>query len=89
MSATSTTFMPDGTLPGSGGTSAWVKPSRCASASRRCTPVTRLTSPARPTSPIATRLLGSGVSEEELATARAIARSAEGSESFTPPTVAV
>lgn len=32
MSATSVTFIPAGTLPGSLGTRAWVKPSRCASA---------------------------------------------------------
>ncbi len=56
--ATSRTFMPSGTLPGSAGTRACVKPSRCASESLRCTPVTRLTSPARPTSPIATEVLG-------------------------------
>lgn len=89
MSATSVTFIPAGTLPGSDGTSACVKPRRWASASRRWTPVTRLTSPASPTSPIATRFFGNGVSLAADASARAIARSAAGSESFTPPTVAL
>lgn len=88
MSATSVTRIPAGTFPGSAGTSAWVKPSRCASDSLRCTPVTLLTSPASPTSPIATRFLGSGVSLAALARASATARSAAGSESRTPPTVA-
>ena len=40
-SATSIASMPAGTRPASGGTSAWVKPSRAASARRREVPVTR------------------------------------------------
>ena len=70
------------------GTSALVKPSRAASASLRPTPVTRRTSPARPTSPITTIPGGSGRSVMLPATARATARSVDGSPSRTPPTVA-
>ena len=80
--------MPAGTLPGSRGTSAWVNPSRAASASRRAVPVTRRISPASPTSPMATRPVASGSLFVDPATARATARSVAGSVSRTPPTVA-
>ena len=87
-SPTSTVRIPTGTGPGSGGTNARSKPIRSASASRRWVPVTRRISPAKPTSPIATRPGGTGRSRTPLATASSRARSPAGSVSRAPPTVA-
>ena len=65
------------------------KPSRAASVTRREISGTWRTSPASPTSPNATKSCGSAKSCIEEATARVQARSVAGSESFTPPTVAM
>src|SRR6185437_14660998 len=70
------------------GTSAVRKPSRAASASRRCTLPTRLTSPDSDTSPIAHSVLGSAISLAAEAIASSTARSTDGSVILMPPTLA-
>src|SRR5437899_6286278 len=65
-------------------TARW-NPSRAHSRSRVPTPGTARTSPARPTSPMATRSCGSGAPVIELARARASARSTAGSSARNPP----
>jgi hypothetical protein len=88
-SATSNVLMSAGSGPESGGTSAWVKPNLAASVSLLPTPVTLRTSPANPTSPMATSLGDSARSRIPDHTAKATARSTAGSVTFMPPTVAV
>ena len=66
---------------------ACVKPNRLASATRRPTAETRRTSPASPTSPIATVVRGVGLFVTNEFTASAMPRSAAGSVTFIPPTV--
>ena len=87
MVADSRVRRPFGAGPQSAGTSAVVKPSRAASASRRSIPVTRRRSPAKPTSPITTVVAGSGRLVKADAIAMATARSEDGSVSRIPPTV--
>jgi len=70
------------------GTIARLNPIRSASATRRGTPATLRTSPARPTSPTTITPCGMDRSATELASATATARSTDGSVSRTPPTVA-
>ncbi|CAG7271099.1 hypothetical protein PICSAR26_04448 [Mycobacterium avium subsp. paratuberculosis] len=62
-------------------------PCRAASLSRRAMPLTRRRSPASPTSPIITAVVGSGSSDSADASAIATARSDDGSVSRMPPTV--
>ena len=79
----------DGGVSGAGadiGTRARPNPSRAASASRRGVRLTWRISPARPTSPHATRSAASGRPVAADARARQRARSAPGSDTRTPPT---
>ena len=70
------------------GTSARLKPNRNASSNLRFTPDTFLISPAKPTSPIATKSAGKAKPFAAEAIASAAAKSAAGSLIFIPPTVA-
>jgi hypothetical protein len=70
------------------GTMARLNPIRSASATRRGTPATLRTSPARPTSPTTITPGAMDRSATELASASATARSTDGSVRRTPPTVA-